>query len=124
MRTYLTTFPLLLIVGCGQAPSTMAGGKPVSYWIEVLHGPDAALRKKAVAKLGNVGPTDPAVLPALLQALKDGEPAVRCETILALARFGSAAKEALPMLAELRLNDPDEEVRACAEKALGKLQPK
>jgi HEAT repeat protein len=106
--------------GCGQKPPPLAGGKPVSYWVEALRNPDPGLRKTAVFKLGNVGPADPAALPAVLAALKDRDALVRREAVLALVKFGPAAREAVPGLGEL-LRDQDARVRLCAAKALEKL---
>src|SRR5689334_10868552 len=96
----------LMVTGCGHAPPTLAGGKPVSYWVEELKNPDPKLRKTAVAKLGNVGSTDPAAFPAVCEALKDSDAAVRREAILALVKFGAAAREAIPTLTGLQ-HDPD-----------------
>jgi HEAT repeat protein len=79
------------------------------------------LRKTAVFKLGNVGATDPAVWPALLEALKDKDAAVRREAILALMKFGPGAHEAIGILTELRQRDADAQVRVYAAKALRKL---
>lgn len=108
--------------GCGKAPPTLAGGKPVSYWIAALQDADAKVRKKAAFKLGNVGTADPAALPALIGALDDRDAAVRREAILALVKFGPAAKEAIPALTALQHKDRDAQVRAYASKALEKLQ--
>jgi HEAT repeat protein len=118
----LAAVPAVLLTGCGQAPPTLAGGKPVSHWVGALASPDAPLRKTAVFKLGNVGPADPAVLPALLGALKDRDAAVRREAVLALMKYGPGAREAVPALSELRQQDGDARVRACAARALEKLQ--
>jgi HEAT repeat protein len=95
----------------------MAGGK----WAEALRDPDAKLRKKAAFTLGNIGPSDPAVLPALIGALEDADAGVRCEAILSLLKCGPAAKEALPALAEVQQRDRDAQVRSCAARALAKL---
>jgi hypothetical protein len=118
-RLLLTVVLVLLAGGCGHAP-TLAGGKPVSYWVEALQGPDAQLRKTAVFKLGNVGPADPAALAAVQGALKDRDARVRCEAIAALMKFDPGAREAVPALNELR-HDRDGRVRAYAAEALGKL---
>ncbi len=104
--------------GCRPARPTLAGGRPVSYWVEALRGPDAGLRKKAALKLGNVGPGDPAVLPALLGALKDEDAAVRREAIVALMKCGPAARAAIPALTEIEQSDPDPQARADAARAL------
>jgi len=93
----------------------------VSYWVGALQDTDPNIRKKAVFKLGNVGPTNGAVVPALLGALNDTEPRVRREAILALMKCGPAAKEAIPVLRELR-QDPDEQVRTYVGKGLRKLE--
>jgi HEAT repeat protein len=47
-------------------------------------------------ELGNIGPGDPAALPALTGALKDADAGVRCEAVLALLKYGPGAKEAIP----------------------------
>jgi HEAT repeat protein len=108
--------------GCGKSPPTLAGGKPVTYWVEALRDPDARQRKTAAFKLGNAGPADPAVLPALLAALQDPDPVVRREVILSLVKFGPAAREAVPVLEGLGERDPDPEVRAAAAKGLERLR--
>jgi HEAT repeat protein len=96
----------------------MAGSK----WAGVLRDPDPKARKKAVFTLGNIGPSDPVVLPSLLEALKDTNADVRCEAILALAKYGPGAKEAIPALTEVQQKDRDAAVRAYAAEALEKLK--
>jgi HEAT repeat protein len=113
---------LVLLGGCGPALPTLAGGKPVSYWIESLHDPEAKVRKNAVFKLGNVGPMDPAVFPALREALTDPDARVRREAILALMKYGPGAEETVPILVELQRADRDAQVRSCAARALEKLR--
>jgi HEAT repeat protein len=122
MRHLVLASLLLGILGCGQSEPTLAGGKPVSYWSDSMHSPDAALRKKAVMKLGNVGPSDPAVKPVLLEALKDTDAGVRKEAIAALMKYGADAKEALPTLIEMATKDASNEVRASADKAAQRLR--
>jgi HEAT repeat protein len=122
MKNLVLAILLIGILGCGQSEPTLAGGKPVSYWIDSMHSPDATLRKKAMMKLGNVGPTDPAVKPVLLEALKDGDAAVRKEAIAALMKYGADAKEALPTLTEMAVKDANGEVRASANKAVQRLR--
>ena len=100
----------------------LAGGKPVSHWVEALKGPDAKLRKTAVTKLGNVGPADEVVLPALLGALEDTDAAVRREAILALMKYGPGAREAVPRLVDLKRRDRDAQVRSYAARAVEKLE--
>jgi HEAT repeat protein len=121
-RTLALVLVLLALGGCGPATPTLAGGKPVAYWLEALHGPDAKLRKTAAFKLGNVGPADAAVVPVLTAALKDRDAGVRREAILALMKCGVEAREAIPALTELQQHDRDAQVRIYAAKALRKLQ--
>jgi HEAT repeat protein len=113
---------LTIGAGCGPAAPTLAGGKPVSHWVEALHGPDPKARREAADKLGNVGPADPAACPALVEALKDPDAQVRGKAILGLTKCGAAAKEAMPALQDLKERDPDPGVRDYAGKALKKIQ--
>src|SRR5947209_18535561 len=112
----------VLLSGCDKERPMLAGGKPVRSWVEALKEPDAKLRKTAVSKLGNVGPADETVLPALLGALTDTDATVRREAILALMKYGPGAREAMARLADLRKNDRDAQVRNYAAKALEKLE--
>jgi HEAT repeat protein len=111
-----------LLLGCGQPKATLAGGKPVSYWLKAIQDRDPKVRKTAVVKLGNVGTVDSAALPAVLGALKDPDAAVRREAILALLKFAPAANEAIQTLLEMQRNDRDAQVRTYAAQALAKLQ--
>ena len=113
---------LLVLSGCsrksGEEPR--AGGRPLSHWLEALHHPDPAVRHKAATKLGNIGPGDPAVVPALTAAIKDPDSTVRAEAILMLLKIGPRAKDAVPALIDA-LKDPDPKVRQYAEKALAQV---
>lgn len=91
------------------------------YWIEALQSPEAKIRKQAAFKLGNVGPSDPNALPALLAALNDGDASVRREAILAVLKCGIEARTAVPTLRALQQHDPNEQVRQCAAKAVERL---
>ena len=123
MRWFAGAMLLALLSGCSKPQPTLTGGKPLSHWVEALRSsPDAHMRKEAAFKKGNAGPADPTILPALVGALKDRDSAVRCETILALVKFGSAAREAAPALGDLRDHDRDPKVRSFAAKAFVKLQ--
>jgi HEAT repeat protein len=111
-----------LALGCGEARPTLAGGKPVSHWTGAIRDPNPKVRREAAAKLGNVGPADPAALPALTGALKDPDAGVRREAIVALVKCGPAAREAVPALEELRQHDRDPQVRSYAGRALEALK--
>lgn len=117
----LAALPAVLLPGCGKGqPPDL--GRQVERWVQALDDRDAKVRKNAVLKLGNVGPSEPAVLPALRKALRDGDAGVRADAILALMKCGPAAREAVPTLDELRRHDRDPQVRAYAGRALEKLQ--
>jgi HEAT repeat protein len=109
---------VLAACGCGRATPTLAGGKPVHDWVEALQSPDVRTRKHAVSKLGNVGRADPEAFPALLGALKDRDPGVRREAILAVMKTGPDAKQAVPIFTEMREKDRDAQVRDYAGRAL------
>ncbi len=113
---------LALNAGCGPAPPTLAGGKPVAHWLTALHAPDPKERREAADKLGNVGPADAAACPALVEALRDPDAQVRGKSILGLTKCGAAAKSALPTLQDLKAHDPDAGVRDYAGKAIAKIQ--
>jgi HEAT repeat protein len=125
MRMLFVAALFAAFAGCSQPPPTLSGGKTVSHWAETLkNSPNAKGRKEAAFKLGNVGSTDPAAFPALIGALKDTDAGVRREAILALVKFGPDAREAVPVLTELRQHDRDPKAREYAAKALEKLQNK
>ena len=121
-RIVLAVSLATFVVGCGKKEPMLAGGKPVSHWIEALQSPDARVRKQAAFKLGNVGPADPAALSSLIGALKDRDAVVRREAILALLKCGKEARDAVPALTEIQGRDPDAQTRTYAAKALEKLQ--
>src|SRR5947209_7288450 len=124
-RAVLTAAAVVIGGGCGPAAPTLAGGKPVSYWVNALRDPDPKARKKAVDELGNVGTADPAAFPAVLAALKDDpDPSVRRDAIQAVVKFGPKAQEAVPTLEDRKDNDPDPETRDYAARALAALQRK
>jgi HEAT repeat protein len=109
--------------GCtSKTGPTLAGGKPLDEWLRALSDPDARLREKAVEKLGNAGPIDAAVIPALCGALRDENAGVRCQAILALAKSGSDAKAAIEPLQAMGRQDRDPRVRSYAAKALESLE--
>jgi HEAT repeats len=120
--TFFWVMSALLVVclaGCGESEPTMVHGRSVAYWLQALQNHDARLRKKAVEELGNVGSTDAALVPALIQAVKDPDAGVRDAAVLAL--FKIDAPEAIPALRAAQ-KDKDNRVRDHAKKALQRIQ--
>jgi len=122
MRFVIPAILILFLTGCGKPKTMLAGGKPVSHWLQAVHDPDPRIRRTAVFKLGNVGSSEAEVLPAVTAALQDKDPAVRREAILALVKFGAAAKEAAPILTQMYQQDRDAHVRSHVAKALERLE--
>jgi len=109
---------LVFLLGCSRSPSPlMVHDKTVAHWLQALHDPDARTRRKAIEALGNVGASDPAVIPALIEALNDREAGVRGAAVLALLKIGPEAGEAVPALRKAQ-KDKDVKVRTYATKAL------
>jgi HEAT repeat protein len=120
MRCWLVAGLFILAGGCARTPPPTAHGRPVPFWVEKLHDPDARVRGKAVQVLGNVGASDPAVVPALVRALGDRDAPVRRAGVLALCEIGPAAREAVPALSACR-HDRDAQVRQGAARALDRI---
>jgi HEAT repeat protein len=116
MRYVLWAVLALFSGGCGKPRPTLAHGKPLGAWVEALQDPKADVRKRAAKVLGNIGPVDPAVVPALTGAVGDRDARVRAEAVRALLRLGPAACESIPALREAR-KDPDARVRGVAAQA-------
>jgi hypothetical protein len=127
MRATLISFLLALSLigtGCARRDQPLqVHGHSVSYWLEEMKKTDARSRQKAVAALTQVGATDDAVIPALIDALKDRDLVVRDKAVLALFNIGPAAQDAVPALEEIAKNDSDATVRDHAAKALAKVLP-
>jgi HEAT repeat protein len=118
MRHILFVILMLTLAGCGHAQPQLAGSK----WAKALKDSNVQLRRKAAFTLGNIGPSDPAVVPALLEALKDADVGVRTQAILSLVKLGPAAQEAVPALTELARQDRSLQVRVYASQAAAKLR--
>ena len=100
MRNALLALVLAgLAAGCDRTQSqrrSTSTGEPVSHWLEAVKSPDPKTRKKAVDVLGNVGPADPAAIPALTDAVRDKDAAVRDAAVLALSKIGPPAAPRCP----------------------------
>jgi HEAT repeat protein len=124
MAKRLTGVALLafLVAGCHSEPPR-SGGRTASYWAEVLQQPNVELRRKAATKLGPLAQLDDAVIPALLGALKDADPAVRSSAARSLGIYsGPKGPEVLPALNEVQEHDADRSVRQAAAKAIEHLR--
>jgi HEAT repeat protein len=93
----------------------------LSVLLEGLKPKEEWIRREAVAALGEVGPaaTEPnKVLAILGKALKDTGVGVRQKAALALARFGSRAKDMVAPLVQTMSQDADQGTRIAAAIAL------
>ncbi len=123
MRILILAILAVALGGCtSKTGPVLAGGKPVDEWVRAASAPDPKLREKAAEKLGNVGASDPAVVPALCGLLKDSSADVRCQAILALAKSGPDAKAAIETLTTMARQDRDPRVRDYAAKAVAALE--
>ena len=126
MRTMLVLGLVAIAAGCHREKvptEKYFSGQPVAHWVEELKSGNSRARKKAVDVLGNVGPADPAAIPALTRALKDPDTAVRDAAVLALSKIGAPAAEARPALEELT-RDPSPTIRGHAVTALDRIAGK
>lgn len=114
---------VVVITGCSSPPAepVRAHGRTANEWVEQLRNPDVKTRRKAVAELANLGPTDPAVVQCLATALADRDAGVRDAAAIALFNLGPAAKDAVPAL-QVAQRDHDAKVRDHAAKALQRVQ--
>ena len=115
-----------LALGCkrqSRPTEKYFSGEPVKHWLDSLQSSDPKVRKKSVDVLGNVGPSDPAVIPALIAAVRDKDASVRDAAVLALSKIGPPAAEAATVLQEAT-RDPNATVRDHAAKALERVLSK
>jgi HEAT repeat protein len=85
-----------------------------------LKSEKASERAASARILGEIGPLARDAAPALAEALKDGDPAVRQNAAQALGYIGPGAKVAAPALITA-LSDKEAPVRRSAAFALGKV---
>jgi HEAT repeat protein len=100
--------------GCGGAVST-------GDLMGQSRSRDSADRAKAVRALGERAAEADAVVPVLIEALKDENAFVRRDAALALGRIGPAARPAAPAL-EAATRDRNAHVRRAASDALQKVK--
>lgn len=87
---------------------------------ELLKDDNPDVRESAVVLLSRLGA---GVVPHLAAALRDTHPSVRWTAAYSLGQMGAAAQDAIPALAAIE-NDPDPEVRAQVQNALGRIRGK
>ena len=88
--------------------------------VALLRDPDARARSLAAGELAALARRDARVVVDLLDALDDEAPAVRRQTVVALARLPNPGPETVDALVET-LDDPDASVRGHAAWALGEI---
>jgi HEAT repeat protein len=107
------------IIGCGKQEARYQG-QSLAAWLAQLKNGDLSVRQDAVQALGMIG--SPAV-PALAEALKDENTAIRLAAADSLCRIGAAARSAaVPLSTALR--DPETEVRRQSAQALASIDSK
>lgn len=116
---------IAFLLGCGPAvpKDRYFKGQPVAHWLEAIRNSDPKTRQMAADVLGNVGTSDPAVVPALIEAIKDKNAKVRGAAVLSLSRIGPDAADAAPALQAIA-NDPDPTVRSHVKLAVERVRPK
>jgi|HubBroStandDraft_6_1064221.scaffolds.fasta_scaffold199681_2 HEAT repeat protein len=119
MRTrigFVVGLGLLACAGCGKKEKSTA-----ELLGDLKAGPDVD-RIVAVRLLPQKSRDPAQLVPALIEALKDKDHAVRQSAALALGSFGEQAKDAIPALKAAQ-HDRDARVREAAGKALARIDP-
>jgi HEAT repeat protein len=108
LRILFLIWLLLCTAGCG---------KTTGDWTEQTKSADPAKRLHAIHALWEKVDEKDAVVPVLIEALKDDSTSVRRDAARTLGHFGSEASEAIPALRVL-LRDKEPSVRKAAGAAL------
>jgi len=101
-------FFALGLVGCESR------AQKIQKHITQLRDADATIRAHAAEELGRIG--EPAV-PALIDALRDGNPSLRASAVWKLSEIGKPVKQIVPALIRA-LGDESEPVGVAASTAL------
>jgi HEAT repeat protein len=111
---------LLATMGCKgeERGPTLAGGREVTSWLADLHSSKPQVRRQAVLKLGNVGDSDSAVADGLVQALRDSDPLVRRDAVLAVAKLKKPSDAVIAQLKAMHQSDRDPLIRDYANRAI------
>jgi CHAT domain-containing protein/tetratricopeptide (TPR) repeat protein len=105
----------------GRIDPTVPIDALVADLVKDLRDPDKDVSSRAADYVGQIGPTARAAVPALVEILKKGSPALREKAVEALDRIGPAAKEAVPALIEA-LRDRETDKRLLADLPRGGLR--
>ena len=106
-------FCLLACGGCSKKKSTD----------ELIVDLKKGNEKERLIAVRSFGDGDAAkVVPALIEALKDGDTDIRHSAAIKLGRFGEQARDAIPALQKTQ-HDGDARVREAATKALSRIDP-
>src|SRR5262249_22732193 len=101
----------------GFRPTPEEGGREaVPVLLALRHDPNPLMRWEALGILSKIGPVTDAVVPAILEALRDGDAGDRRAAAIFLGEMGRAAHQAIPDLRQ-RLEAPDPDVRVRIEAA-------
>jgi HEAT repeat protein len=123
------TLILALATGNASAQNAAAGqepvsrGRPLSEWIADLKAAAPATRNAAAYEIASLGPAAKAAVPALIEALDDGDAAVRFPVTVALGEIGPDAVAAVPRLKQMMFEEINDEIAAAARRALRRIQP-
>ncbi len=97
----------------------LAGKTSASLLASLIKEDDSALRLAAVRALGNMNVHPKEAVPILIEALKSKN--LTNATLSQLARHGRGAKDAVPLICAIQLEDPDWKMRRLAAYALGRI---
>ena len=117
MRVRLAFVLLLCLFACPGC-----GRKSTDQLIADLKSSQVKERLIAVRLLPQRKGEGAKVVPALIEALKDGEDDIRASAAIGLGYFGAEAKDAIPALQEAR-KDSDARVREAAGVAIARIDP-
>src|SRR5262249_47173750 len=88
-----------------------------------LKDPEPAIRIKAIEYLCDLEENDAECLTELLELVKRRDSTVREKSARLIARYGSAAKPAVPALVEILRTDHSASTKSAAVEALGNIGP-
>ncbi|MAE68864.1 MAG: hypothetical protein CME06_00185 [Gemmatimonadetes bacterium] len=118
-RRWFICLWIVAFAGCAREEAAQADLERIGELLSHRLREDAAPERRRAAARGIGAIQETEALSALEAALADDDPAVRTESIHALARLGAPGP--LPSIAAALENDAAEEVRAAAATALGEL---